>query len=132
MRVPTNQLSTQETGRKLVKAGVIIVALTFAALIGFTGYFWSHRSRLTSARKMLLAAFTIAIPFLIVRIVYSFLGAFASTLFSQWSPVKGSWRAFLVMGLVMEYIVVLVYIYTGITLPSNKEEQAQSEGIANA
>jgi uncharacterized membrane protein YozB (DUF420 family) len=132
MRIPTNELSTQQKGGKLVKAGVVIVAVTFAALAGFTGYFWAHRSRLTAARKMLLGAFTLAIPFLVVRIVYSFLGAFASTLFSQWSPVRGSWRAFLVMGLIMEYIVVLIYLYTGISLPSGKEERADSEeGTAN-
>ncbi|KAI9761121.1 MAG: hypothetical protein M1840_002018 [Geoglossum simile] len=131
LRIPTNKPSTQKTGQKLVKAGVVIVTVTFASLIGFTVYFWAHQKRLTAARRMLLRAFTLAIPFLVVRIVYSILGAFASTSFSKWSPVRGSWRAFLVMGLIMEFVVVLVYAVTGVSLPDSKEERADGARIAS-
>jgi uncharacterized membrane protein YozB (DUF420 family) len=129
MRIPTNKPSTQSTGKALSRAGIIIATFAFTILVGFTTYFWVHRRKLTASRKMLLTAFTFAIPFLIVRIVYSILGAFASTLYSKWSPTKGSWVAFLLMGLLMEFIVVLIYVIAGISIPYSKDEEAAGPRI---
>ena len=131
MRVPTNKPETQKTGAKLAKAGVVIVTITFAGLVGFTVYFWMHLKRLTAPKRMLLRAFTVAIPFLIVRVAYSILGAFATTVFSKWSPVRGAWRAFLVMGLIMEFIVVLIYVVTGLSIPQSKEEAVADGDVAD-
>jgi uncharacterized membrane protein len=57
-----------------------------------------------------------AIPFFVVRLVYALLTVF-STDTATWSALTGSIAPFVVMGLLMEYIVVGVYLYTGYTIP---------------
>ncbi|KAI9869127.1 MAG: hypothetical protein M1813_002951 [Trichoglossum hirsutum] len=129
MRSPTAKPSKQSTGRALVRAAVIILTATFALLVGYTVYFWTYRSRLTKSRLTLLRAFSLSIPFLIVRIIYSLLSAFGSTIFSKWSPVSGSWVAFLIMGLIMEYIVVMIYVTAGVLIPYSKDHEVAQEPI---
>jgi hypothetical protein len=63
-----------------------------------------------------------SLPFLGVRILYSILNAFVRSP-SQWSPITGNWRIFLVMGLMMEYIVVSAYVITGALVPLHKDDQ---------
>jgi len=55
-----------------------------------------------------------ALPFLAIRILYSTLGAFLKAP-SKFSPLTGNWGIYLIMGLLMEYAVVWLYIYGGIT-----------------
>ena len=69
----------------------------------------------------LLMGISLALPPLFVRLVYFLLGAFASTLFSRWSPYYGDWWLILSMGLIMEYLVATIYVITGIMIPSQKQ-----------
>lgn len=66
-------------------------------------------------------------PFLFVRIIYSLLNDFASSSQSRWSPIAGDWGIYLVMGLIMEYLVVCIYVITGALTPLHKDED-QSPG----
>jgi hypothetical protein len=53
---------------------------------------------------------------MIVRIKLLFLSVFhASDL--RWSALAGPIAPFLTMGLLMEYSVVLIYLFTGFTIP---------------
>ncbi|KAH0536001.1 hypothetical protein FGG08_007100 [Glutinoglossum americanum] len=127
MRSPGNTPKNQSTGRKLTRVATILITVTFAALVGYTVYFWVQKGRLRPARLMLLRAFSLAIPFLIVRIVYALLAAFSSALISKWSAIYGSWVAFLVMGLIMEFIVVAIYVTAGILIPYSRDHQEEAK-----
>lgn len=70
----------------------------------------------------LLTGVSFALPFLLVRLIYSILAAFASSTQSRFSPVVGDWRIYLGMSLIMEYVVVVTYVTAGILTPLEKEE----------
>ena len=55
---------------------------------------------------------SLAMPFIVVRLVYFFLGVFDSST-QKWSILAGSIVPFLLMGLLMEYVVVCIYLATG-------------------
>lgn len=71
-----------------------------------------------------------SIPFLVVRLTYSCLAAFDTyhgdrhTL--TWSPLYGSIAALVIMHSLMEYIVVVIYVLTGITIPPVRTGKARS------
>ena len=62
---------------------------------------------------------TISVPFLVVRITYSCLTVFAtSSDDTRWSPLYGSVAALVVMHSIMEYLVVLMYLVVGFSIPT--------------
>jgi len=60
-----------------------------------------------------------AIPFLIIRIAYAFLSVFHPSS-KEWEPLYGSVGAFVGMALIPEYIVLVVYIGVGISMPVSR------------
>lgn len=64
----------------------------------------------------------LAMPFIIVRITYLFLSVFQSS-DPKWSDLTGWVVPFLLMGLLMEYAVVCIYISTGFIIPGRREEK---------
>ncbi|KAJ5688730.1 hypothetical protein N7462_003122 [Penicillium macrosclerotiorum] len=107
------------TGNKLVKTGYILVVVFVACLLVIQAYFWTQKSRLARTSRMILTSTTIAIPFIATRITYLFLSVFhVSDL--RWSALLGPVAPFLLMGLVMEYSVVCVYLTTGFLIPCLK------------
>lgn len=69
----------------------------------------------------ILKATSAAIPFIAVRITYALLSVFGSGgLQSKWSNLYGSVGAYVTMGLIMEYIVMLMYLGVGIRIPPVK------------
>jgi hypothetical protein len=60
-------------------------------------------------------------PFIAVRITYALLSVFDSSgLQSKWSSLYGSVGAYVTMGLIVEYIVMLIYLGVGIRIPPVK------------
>lgn len=63
---------------------------------------------------------TLALPFLLIRIVYSALNAINLDTSSsnghtmKFNPVLGSWRLYLALGLATEFAVVALYTITGV------------------
>ena len=132
------------TGRELVEAGYIVVALTFGTIVAFQGWLWTKRSQLTSpsitvsqhpsnspfsllqnamltvyCTQQILRGTTLAIPFLIIRITYAFLAVFRYT-DQRWNDLSGSVGIFVAMALIMEYAVVCLYLGVGYMIPSVK------------
>ena len=62
----------------------------------------------------------LALPFLVVRITYLFLSVFSATDL-RWNDLAGPIAPFVLMGLLMEYAVVWVYLGTGFVIPSWRE-----------
>jgi hypothetical protein len=78
------------------------------------------------------------LPFLGVRVVYSILSAYSGSpistptssttgSLSKFNIVNGEWQIYLVMGLVMEYIVVLVYVIAGTLIPRQEVDDFPSQ-----
>ena len=103
--------------------------------------------KLTRPFSQFVTAILCSIPFLLVRIVYSVLAAFAplATFTSEgiipgkgalakFSSFGGSWEAFLFMGILMEFLVVCIYIFFGLTLPISmgEDELREQEKLQSA
>jgi hypothetical protein len=82
-----------------------------------------------------LVGSTLALPFLVVRVVYSFLSIFdnGGVLFyeSKWSYLDGSLVAYIIMGLVMEYVVVCIYIFIGMMVRPSKENDISLQAVSS-
>jgi hypothetical protein len=76
----------------------------------------------------LLIAISSALPFLGIRVLYSVLSSYSgspvpniepstNSSLSKFNISNGDWRIYLAMGLIMEYIVVLVYTTAGARIP---------------
>ena len=72
-----------------------------------------------------------AVPFLIIRTTYALLSEFQSSPNSKWSTLYGSATIFAIMGLLMEYFIVIIYIYAGMTIVPSRNQKtvvASNEG----
>jgi len=74
-------------------------------------------------RSQLLAGVSAALPFLAVRVVYTVLSAYSGSKpqLHKFNRITGDWKFYLVMGLIMEYVVVLIYIAVGNLVPMSKD-----------
>jgi hypothetical protein len=77
--------------------------------------------------RQLLVGICLAIPFLGARIAYAVISAFSSLdLYGKnlssdpnlrkLNPVTGQWYLYLVLGPVMEYLAILVYLFSSVVL----------------
>ncbi|KIM85114.1 hypothetical protein PILCRDRAFT_817972 [Piloderma croceum F 1598] len=124
--------------KTLRHVGSILFALVYGFLVAVHIGCWLCARRLTKARRTLLIAISSALPFLGVRVVYSVLSAYSGSpistptssttgSLSKFNIVNGEWQIYLVMGLVMEYIVVLVYVIAGILIPRQEVDDFPSQ-----
>jgi hypothetical protein len=78
--------------------------------------------------SQLLVAISSALPFLGIRVLYSVLSSYSgspvpnaesptNSSLSKFNISNGDWWIYLVMGLIMEYIVVLIYTTAGTRIP---------------
>jgi len=128
--------STQKTSKDLREAGSIILLISFVVLCGINMIFWTvsrHiRANFVPLYTLLLGA-TLAAPFILVRLIYSVLSAFAPigsftavengtshpTGLARFNSFTGDWQIWLVMGIIMEFCAVLIYLVFGTRLPRN-------------
>lgn len=69
----------------------------------------------------------LAAPFIAVRTVYGILEvATSNDPISKWNPVTGSTVTFAFMALVMEYIALCIYLFTGYSIPPGRDLPARS------
>ncbi|THC94048.1 hypothetical protein EYZ11_006457 [Aspergillus tanneri] len=106
-------------GFKLTKAGYILVTIFEAGLIYFQWYCWRKRESISSASCTALQGMFAAIPFLVVRIAYLYLPVFRAS-DPKWNQLTGSIAPYVVMGLLMEYIVFMIFLATGFLIPPIK------------
>lgn len=94
--------------------------------------------RSTNAWYQLVLSVTIALPFLLVRIIYSALNAINLDTSSshghtmRFNPVLGSWRLYLALGLATEFAVVALYTISGIvnSFAKSRDNASGYQGIA--
>ncbi|KAF8583035.1 hypothetical protein K439DRAFT_111065 [Ramaria rubella] len=124
---PNNSSSDQATGHTLLRVGAVLFVIAYVVLFGIHVLLWGKKENIPLNHKKLLTSLSFALPFLAVKVLYSVLGAFVPSP-SQWSSTTGDWKLYLVMGLLMEYIVVCIYVITGARLPLQEEEAMQIRG----
>ncbi|KAJ5645726.1 hypothetical protein N7507_011737 [Penicillium longicatenatum] len=99
-------------GMESVKAGYSIVVVFAAILLAIQAYFWTQYSLFSKTSRTAFGT-----PFIGVRITYLFISVLhASDL--RWNALLGPIAPFLVMGLLMEYFVVCIYLITGLLIPA--------------
>ncbi|OOF93586.1 hypothetical protein ASPCADRAFT_132594 [Aspergillus carbonarius ITEM 5010] len=113
----SDSTSDVETGVKLVKAGYSCMVVFVACLLAVQAYFWIHREEISRLSQTILQTLALALPFIVVRITYLFLSVFQATDL-RWNDLVGPIAPFLLMGLLMEYAVVCIYLATGFIIPS--------------
>ncbi|CDK29334.1 unnamed protein product [Kuraishia capsulata CBS 1993] len=109
------------TARSLLRAGSVLFLVAFISIFGQLIYliFIDDSSRLHDQRlsinksdQALLKVCLAAAPFFIVRIVYSLLSSFQSSIFdNKFIILLGDWRYFVGMQLCMELSAAIVLLY---------------------
>ncbi|KAL5518692.1 hypothetical protein ACEPAH_375 [Sanghuangporus vaninii] len=127
----SDDASERSTGSTLRKVGGILFLVAFLAIVSCIVVFWSAQFELLKYQKILLKGISCAVPFLAVRVLYSILSSFSpSSSFSSlgtssestsglamFNTITGRWQLFLVMGVLMEFFVVSIYLFFGLRLP---------------
>lgn len=71
----------------------------------------------------LLIGISCALPFLLVRVLYTFLSTLQTSLRSNFSPIFGSLTLYVVMSVVMEFLIVLIYTIVGLKTPVDLDDE---------
>ncbi|PCG93919.1 Hypothetical protein PENO1_060730 [Penicillium occitanis (nom. inval.)] len=125
----SDSLDDQETGTKLVRIGYCIVTVFVACLLSFQLFFWARKSKLSHTSFKVLSSASLAMPFFIVRLTYAFLSIYRQD--QTWNSLTGPVAPFIVMALLMEYCVLLIYLYTGYKISYPEEHATRIAGQAN-
>lgn len=113
-QVKSANSGSQDLVNFLSKIGVVIFLAAWAGL-GFL--FWSIVSRVKEVapgERRILVAIGLSTPLLLVRVLYSLLGAFSSD--SKFNMLTGNPTTMLVMAVLEEIIICLLCLGTGLTL----------------
>lgn len=110
-----SSISEQSTGKKLIKAGLIIFLIIYICLFLLIAKSASQINGLPSGEKRVLSALIVALPFLGVRILFSLLAYFSAI--STFSPINGNVLVRAFMAIFEEILIVIVYTLAGILVP---------------
>jgi len=127
----TQKQADQVMAASLRRAGVCLYAVVFVNLVVIQFLAWSQRFLLKRNRQSLLLGIFLVIPFLGVRIAYAVISAFSSSdlygihpssdpNLKKLNPVTGQWYLFLVLGPVMEYMAVSLYLFASVVLAQKR------------
>jgi hypothetical protein len=98
----------------LSKVGTALLIVSYAGIVLATIIMSFSVSHAEPGEKRLVLAVAVSLPFLLIRLVYSIMVTF-STL-RTFNQIYGSVTALLCMALIEEFIVVVIYEGTGLTL----------------
>ena len=110
-----SSVSTQGTGKKLIKVGLIIFLIIYVCLFLLTAQSASKINCLPSGERRVLLALIAALPLLGVRILFALLAYFSTI--STFSLTNGSTLVRVFMAILEEILIVIAYIAAGILVP---------------
>jgi len=136
--------SDRSTGAILRKVGGLMILGCFLFMAFVHLLLWTFKDRFLTHHRTLLLGISSALPFLLIRCIYSVLSAFSPvasfgsdvttslppvkhTSLSKFNSFSGSWQIFLVMSLVMEYVVVLIYLAVGAATPMQRGSDEEED-----
>ena len=112
----------------LTKIAISLFVVAFAAVLTvavFTAFNVPHIER---GERRLLLAILLSLPFLFVRLIYSCYVAFANE--ARFSLISGSVSIMLAIGVIQEFVIVMIYLVTGLTLRVILKEEVAAEDKA--
>lgn len=127
-QAPGNSASKMNSGHNLSKIGTALFLGGYIAIFGIHVLLWTVKSELPPVHRKFLRNISIALPFLAVRVAYSMLSAFNPPN-SEFSTTHGKWQIYLVMTLIMEFIVVCIYMVSGLTIPLNDDASGSYDSV---
>ncbi|EFR00112.1 hypothetical protein MGYG_03118 [Nannizzia gypsea CBS 118893] len=96
------------------KAAICITLGVWVITIGAVFIINANKQYLPDGEKKLLLAIAISLPFILVRLLYSFISAFSRS--PKFSIVSGDVTIYLLMAVLEEMVVVITFIAVGVTL----------------
>ncbi|KAK2846310.1 hypothetical protein FQN49_005852 [Arthroderma sp. PD_2] len=102
------------------KASICITLGVWVITVGLLFIISGQKKHLPAGERRLLLALAISLPFILIRLIYSLIGAFAHS--RRFSVVSGDTTIYLLMAVLEEMIVVITCLAIGVTL--------QTEGVA--
>jgi len=112
--------------------GGVLFLVQFSLIALLHIYFWTEKKRILKYRRMLLAGISFALPFLFLRVLYSFLSGLAPVglpggpppernSLSPFNSTTGQWQIYFLMSVLTEIMVVSIYLFVGLRFPVHKD-----------
>jgi len=98
----------------LNKAGTALLIVSYVAIIIATVITFFSISHAEAGEKRLIVAVAAALPFLLVRLVYSIFSTFTHN--TNFNLLKGNITILLCVALIEEFVVIIIYESVGLTL----------------
>jgi hypothetical protein len=122
----TFQTTGQYHPGSLNKAGTCLLIISYGLIVIFTAVIGIFISHAEAGEKRIYLAVVVALPILLIRIIYSALSTFSKN--NQYNVLTGSTTLFLCVCLLEEFIIVVIYEATGLTLVKQvKEEHIEAQ-----
>ena len=115
-----------DDARTLTQAAVGLFIAGFVILTLSTARVFFAISSAEEGERRLIPALAVALPFLLVRVIYSGIGAYGSN--TKFNATTGSSAIFLVMVVLMELVVVVIFEGVGLTLRAIPREERGKVG----
>jgi hypothetical protein len=110
----------------LNKAGSILLIISYVAIIVATALMSIFKSHIEPSEKRLFIADVLALPFLLMRLVYTGFSTFSYN--AKFNILDGNTTTFLCMALIEEFIIVVIFEVAGLTLRKQSEEHHEVRG----
>lgn len=124
-----SSVSEHSTGKKLIKAGLIIFLIIYICLFLLIAKSASELNSIPSGEKRVLLALIVALPLLGVRILFSLLAYFSTI--SLFSPINGNVLVRAFMAILEEVLIVIAYTLAGILVPKYGDARKGDTEIEN-
>lgn len=112
-----NDLST---GKDLMEAAAVVFLCVYLALSGIAIWTIDHRRYVRADEKNLMLACAVALPFLLVRIIYTVVSAFSNQGSAFYFRNANVYiQAFMLF--LMEAIIICAYFFAGLTTPKMEQ-----------
>lgn len=116
----TKLTSDESEGTALLKAAAILFLLTLVLLVGVAGATWPLCSRMPQGETQIYFAVLAALPFLIVRMLYTLLADFENN--DTFGILNGNAYVQLGMAVIEEMIVTIIFIVAGMMAPKMQDQ----------
>lgn len=113
-----SDLSDQQDGRTYVKIAVILLLVVYVAAAGLCAYTSFYKHKVLASERRLLLASTLSLPFVLIRLTLAFCEAFRPNdpNFNSFSATNNAVIIRALMGILMEWIVVAIFLWAGLTV----------------
>ncbi|CAI6093780.1 unnamed protein product [Clonostachys chloroleuca] len=108
------------------QAAIILYIVAFAALVGILLLSFGYLSYVPSKEQSISAGVAIALPLILVRLVYSALSTFTHS--KTFSILGGNVGVFVGMAVVEEFLVIIIYLGLGFIVPKLQKGQQGEVG----